>query len=159
MDSRWAQRIINRAGMYVLGDLCVQEQIEMAFSVTETKDLGKWQHNVWFGIIAAIFDFIRGLRKSTCRRISWHCEQGHQVVGYLFSCQFNSCLFLHRTHALHLTWEWFHVTGLHWVSLKSRQYKTRPGARFSKLPVITGPVKLFCFPFQMGVSERLKIVQ
>ena len=26
-----------------------------------------------------------------------------------------------------------------------------PGARFSKLPVITGPVKLFCFPFQMGV--------
>ena len=23
----------------------------------------------------------------------------------------------------------------------------RPGARFSKLPVITGPVKLFCFPF------------
>ena len=23
------------------------------------------------------------------------------------------------------------------------------GARFSKLPVITGPVKLFCFPFQM----------
>ena len=33
------------------------------------------------------------------------------------------------------------------------------GARFSKLPVITGPVKLFCFPFQMGVSEGLKIVQ
>ena len=25
-------------------------------------------------------------------------------------------------------------------------YKS-PGARFSKLPVITGPVKLFCFPF------------
>ena len=23
----------------------------------------------------------------------------------------------------------------------------RPGARFSKLPVITEPVKLFCFPF------------
>ena len=22
-----------------------------------------------------------------------------------------------------------------------------PGTRFSKLPVITGPVKLFCFPF------------
>ena len=34
-----------------------------------------------------------------------------------------------------------------------------PGARFSKLPVITGPVKLFCFPFQIGVSEGLKIVQ
>ena len=30
------------------------------------------------------------------------------------------------------------------------------GARFSKLPVITGPVKQFCFPFQMGV---LKIIQ
>ena len=27
-----------------------------------------------------------------------------------------------------------------------------PGAPFSKLPVITGPVRLFCFPFQMGVS-------
>ena len=34
-----------------------------------------------------------------------------------------------------------------------------PGARFSKLPVITGPVKLFCFPFQMGVSKVLKITQ
>ena len=33
------------------------------------------------------------------------------------------------------------------------------GARFSKLPVITGPVKLFCFPFQMGVSKGSKIVQ
>ena len=32
-----------------------------------------------------------------------------------------------------------------------------PGARFSKLPVITGLVKLFCFPFQMGVSKLLKI--
>ena len=34
-----------------------------------------------------------------------------------------------------------------------------PGARFSKLPVITGPVKLFCFPFQMRVSKGLKIRQ
>ena len=34
-----------------------------------------------------------------------------------------------------------------------------PGACFSKLPVITGPVKLFCFPFQTGVSKVLKIVQ
>ena len=34
-----------------------------------------------------------------------------------------------------------------------------PGARFSKLPVITGPVKVFCFSFQVGVSEGLKIVQ
>ena len=33
------------------------------------------------------------------------------------------------------------------------------GARFSKLPVITGPVKLFCFPFQMGDSKVLTIVQ
>ena len=37
--------------------------------------------------------------------------------------------------------------------------KRAPGARFSKLPVITGPVKLFCFPFQTGASEGLKIVQ
>ena len=34
-----------------------------------------------------------------------------------------------------------------------------PGACFSKLPVIAGPVKLFCFPFQMGVSKLLKIIQ
>ena len=34
-----------------------------------------------------------------------------------------------------------------------------PGARFSNLPVITGHVKLFYFPLQMGVSEGLKIVQ
>ena len=43
---------------------------------------------------------------------------------------------------------------------KPGEYKgLRPGARFLKLPVITGPVKLFCFPFQMGVSKGLKIVQ
>ena len=34
-----------------------------------------------------------------------------------------------------------------------------PGACFSKLPVITGPVKLFCFPFQTGLSKVLKIIQ
>ena len=34
-----------------------------------------------------------------------------------------------------------------------------PGARFSKLPVITRPVKLFWFPFQMGVSKLLKAIQ
>ena len=28
-----------------------------------------------------------------------------------------------------------------------------------KLPVITGPVKLFCFPLRMGVSEVLKMAQ
>ena len=31
--------------------------------------------------------------------------------------------------------------------------------RFSKLPVITGPSKQFYFPFQMGASKFLKIVQ
>ena len=35
----------------------------------------------------------------------------------------------------------------------------QPGTRCSKLPVITGPVKLFCLPFQMRVSKGLKIVQ
>ena len=38
-------------------------------------------------------------------------------------------------------------------------FESRSGARFSKLPVITGPVKLFCFPFQKGVLEVLKIIQ
>ena len=35
----------------------------------------------------------------------------------------------------------------------------RPGARFSKLPVITGPIKLFWFPLRMGVLIVLKMVQ
>ena len=35
--------------------------------------------------------------------------------------------------------------------------RTAPGARFSKLPVITGPVKLFCFSFQMRVSKGFNI--
>ena len=34
-----------------------------------------------------------------------------------------------------------------------------PGTCFSKLSVITGPVKLFCFPLQTGVSKVLKIIQ
>ena len=34
----------------------------------------------------------------------------------------------------------------------------QPGVRFSKLPVITGPVKLFV-PFQMEVPKGLKIIQ
>ena len=38
-------------------------------------------------------------------------------------------------------------------------FEVTPGARFSKLPVITGPVKLFCFPLRMGVSKGLKMVQ
>lgn len=37
------------------------------------------------------------------------------------------------------------------VLCKQRRTTLFPGARFSKLPVITGPVKLFCFPFQVGV--------
>ena len=40
----------------------------------------------------------------------------------------------------------------HFFSLSSA------GARFSKLPVITGLVKMICFPFQTGVSKRLKVV-
>ena len=30
-----------------------------------------------------------------------------------------------------------------------------PGARFSKLPVITGLVKLFCFPFLSGEFQKV----
>ena len=37
-------------------------------------------------------------------------------------------------------------------------YRPR-GYRFLKFPEITGRVKLFCFPFQMGVSKVLKITQ
>ena len=37
--------------------------------------------------------------------------------------------------------------------------RLEPGARFSKLPVVTGRVKLFCFPFQMEFSKLLKILQ
>ena len=34
-----------------------------------------------------------------------------------------------------------------------------PGARFSKLPVITVPVKLFYFPLRIRFSKVLKFVQ
>ena len=34
-----------------------------------------------------------------------------------------------------------------------------PGARFSKLPVIIGPVRLFYFSFWIVVSKGLKTVQ
>ena len=40
-----------------------------------------------------------------------------------------------------------------------RYISNRSGARFSKLPVITGPVKLFCFPLRVGVSKVLKMAQ
>ena len=36
---------------------------------------------------------------------------------------------------------------------------TGHGARFSKLPVITGPVKLFYFPLRIRFSKVLKFVQ
>ena len=36
--------------------------------------------------------------------------------------------------------------------LASRK-QNAPGTRFSKFPVITRPVRLFCFPFQMGISK------
>ena len=37
--------------------------------------------------------------------------------------------------------------------------RSSPGARFSKLPVITGPVKLFYFPLRIRFSKVLKFVQ
>ena len=47
--------------------------------------------------------------------------------------------------------------GVNPISVKGLDI-SKPGARFSKLPLITGPVKVFCFPFQMRVSEGLKTV-
>ena len=44
-----------------------------------------------------------------------------------------------------------------WV--RNPEAGTETGARFSKLPVITGTIKLFCFPFQLGVSKVLKVIQ
>ena len=52
----------------------------------------------------------------------------------------------------------FHVFSLSVIRFVQDLQCKCPGARFSKLPVITGPVKLFCFPFQMGVSKLLKII-
>ena len=46
------------------------------------------------------------------------------------------------------------------VAFTTRQvadFSIDPGARFWKLPIITGPVKLF--PLRMGVSKVLKMVQ
>ena len=44
------------------------------------------------------------------------------------------------------------------VDSRLSQSRLEPGARFSKLLVIIGPVKLFRFPFQVGVSKVLKII-
>ena len=53
----------------------------------------------------------------------------------------------------------FHKDNIVLIKNVLRESLKGSGARFSKLPVITGPVKLFCFPFQMGVSKCLKIIQ
>ena len=46
------------------------------------------------------------------------------------------------------------------AAIISKHFNTiYPAAHFSKLRVITGPVKLFCFPFQMEVSKVLKLIQ
>ena len=45
------------------------------------------------------------------------------------------------------------------TELEVRTLSYGPRARFSKLPVITAPVELFCFPLQMGVLKGLKIVE
>ena len=53
-------------------------------------------------------------------------------------------LTVYETDICHISYDWIHY---------------RAGGLFLEAPVITGSVKLFCFPFQMGVSEGLKIVQ
>ena len=52
-----------------------------------------------------------------------------------------------------------HFTKLRYERLSAKQLLEGPEARFSKLPVITSPVKLFCLLSQMGVSKVLKMVQ
>ena len=64
-------------------------------------------------------------------------ENGSTEDGLLTVISYNAALF-----------------GCIWLSRKILS----PGARFSKLPVIIGPVKLFYFPFQMGVSKDLNII-
>ena len=39
------------------------------------------------------------------------------------------------------------------VLFKNTTQCPRPRVHLSKLPVITRPIKLFCFPFQMGVPK------
>ena len=45
--------------------------------------------------------------------------------------------------------------------LSRRKYRSDnlEGANFSNLSVNNGPVKLFCFPFQMGVSKVSKVLK
>ena len=56
----------------------------------------------------------------------------------------------------------FKPVAFEWMYLKDYKIKrfrtTRPGARFSKFPVTTGPIKLFCFPFQIRISKGLRIL-
>ena len=60
--------------------------------------------------------------------------------------------FYRRSKPLQLSW-----TNPNKENLLSRLSRS-PGARFSKLPVIIGPVKLLCSPFQVEVSKVLKII-
>ena len=50
-------------------------------------------------------------------------------------------------------------SGLSSATRMCPRFDSGPEARFWKFPVITGPVKLFCFPFRTGVSKVLKIIQ
>ena len=63
----------------------------------------------------------------------------------------------YETKPKHIKWRSRYFYGF--PGPKSFRGFRETGAFFSKLPVITGPVKLFCFPFQTGVSKVLTIIQ
>ena len=89
----------------------------------------EFSHGLHF--IFTYFGFIFLFRK---RRLS----NTYQVNKDIDECDKWICAFLYR----------------HQDKSSSSSLLMPPGAHFLKLPVITGPVKLFCFPFQIYRSVK-----
>ena len=93
---------------------------------------------------------------AVCANVMRDVAIPHAIVSF----DLNICELVRKRTHVHRPW-----AGYFWLftseepkAIHCMTHTLSPGARFSKLPVITGPVKLFCFPFQMGVSKLLKII-
>ena len=118
-------------------------------------NLQLWRHGRWFRKFSVRFRPIRKeLVSSMYNKFNYCLYFFH--VGYYKEKIFHKMFCLSHNNRI-----WFKScdTNVCTFYVISSNRKLTPGARFSKLLVITGPVKLCCFPFQMGVSKLLKIVQ
>lgn len=112
--------------------------MDVAFSVVETKDLGKWQCNVWFSI-EALFGFIRGPRNSSSM-VGMSFWSSSPVFGY---CRVYFCAVdMHCSRISDIT-DWTSL-GLYSCTAPSRAAAiwyldgTKPGqGRTCRIPFLT----------------------